>query len=66
MFSTAWEHPDGTPKHETQVTLTFAEIDSKTKLTLRQATFESVNARNLHNEGWSSTFDMLAEYLVTL
>jgi uncharacterized protein YndB with AHSA1/START domain len=66
VFSTAWEHPDGTPKHETEVTLTFAETDGKTKLTLRQATFESVNARNLHSEGWSSTLDVLAEYLVTL
>lgn len=66
VFTTAWEHPDGTPKHETQVTLTFADKDDKTKLTLRQAVFESVTARDLHRGGWSSTLDLLAEYLATL
>ncbi|MGH6892422.1 MAG: SRPBCC family protein, partial [Dongiaceae bacterium] len=62
----AWEHPDGKPKHETLVTLTFAERDGKTKLTLRQAEFESVTARDLHRGGWSSSMELLAEYLATL
>lgn len=65
-FTTAWEYPDGKPKHETLVTLTFAERDGKTKLTLRQAVFESVTARDLHRGGWSSTMELLAEYLATM
>jgi uncharacterized protein YndB with AHSA1/START domain len=63
VFTTAWEHPDGSPKHETVVTLTFAEQGEKTKLTLKQTQFESVTSRDLHRGGWSSTFDLLEEYL---
>ena len=66
VFITAWEHPDGSPKHETLVTLSFAEHAGKTELTLRQAVFESVTARDLHGEGWGSTLDLLAGYLATL
>jgi uncharacterized protein YndB with AHSA1/START domain len=66
VFTTAWEHPDGSPKHETVVTLTFAEQGDKTRLTLKQTLFESVTARDLHRGGWSSSFDLLEEYLATL
>jgi uncharacterized protein YndB with AHSA1/START domain len=65
-FTFAWEHPDGSPKHETDVTITFAEQGEKTKITLKQTSFESVTARDLHRGGWSSTFDLLDEYLATL
>jgi uncharacterized protein YndB with AHSA1/START domain len=66
VFTTAWEHPDGSPKHETVVTLTFAEQDGKTKLTLKQTLFESVTSRDLHRGGWSTTLDLLEDYLATL
>ena len=66
VLTYAWEHPDGTPKHETIMTLTFAEQGDKTKLTLKQTLFESVTSRDLHRGGWSSTLDMLGEYLTTL
>ena len=66
VFTTAWEDADGTPKHETLVTLTFAEQDGKTRLTLHQALFESTTSRDLHEGGWSSTLELLAEYLATI
>jgi uncharacterized protein YndB with AHSA1/START domain len=66
VFTTAWEDEEGKPKHETLVTLTFAEQDGKTKLTLRQALFESATSRDLHEGGWSSTLDLLAEYLAKI
>ncbi|HKP25757.1 MAG TPA: SRPBCC domain-containing protein [Dongiaceae bacterium] len=66
VFTYAWENPDGSPKHDTTVTLTFAEQDGKTKLTLKQTLFESVTACDLHRGGWSSSFDSLNEYLATL
>lgn len=66
VYTFAWEHPDGKPKHETIITLTFAEQGAKTKLTLKQTLFESVTSRDMHQSGWSSTFDMLGEYLATL
>jgi uncharacterized protein YndB with AHSA1/START domain len=66
VYTFAWEHPDGKPKHETIITLTFAEQGAQTKLTLKQTLFESVTSRDMHQSGWSSTFDMLGEYLATL
>ena len=59
----AWEDVEGKPGHETLLTVTFAEHGGKTKLTLQQAVFESVTARNEHQEGWTSGLDRLAEYL---
>jgi uncharacterized protein YndB with AHSA1/START domain len=66
VLTFAWEHPDGSPKHETIMTLTFAEQGDKTKLTLKQTQFESVTSRDMHQSGWNSTLDMLGEYLAKL
>jgi uncharacterized protein YndB with AHSA1/START domain len=66
VFTTAWEHPDGSPKHETVVTITLTEREGKTKLLFHQAIFDSNTARDLHRGGWNSTFDNLADYLAAL
>lgn len=63
VFTHAWENEDGQPKHETLVTVTFAEHGGKTKLTFHQAIFESVEGRNSHQLGWSECLDRLVEYL---
>src|SRR5438094_908527 len=63
VFTWAWEDAQGKPGHETVVTVTFAEQGGKTKLTLHQATFESVSARDAHQSGWASSLGCLAEYL---
>ncbi len=65
-FTWAHENPDGTLGHETLITVTFADLGEKTRLTLRQETFESIEARNDHRNGWSSAIECLAEYLATL
>ena len=62
-FTFAWEDAGGAVGPETLVTLTFAEQGAKTKLTLHQAVFESVTARDMHNTGWSESLDRLAAYL---
>lgn len=62
VFTFAWEDADGRPGHETLVTVTFAEQDGKTKMTFRQAFFETVEQRDGHHKGWSSSFDRLEEY----
>jgi uncharacterized protein YndB with AHSA1/START domain len=61
----AWEDEKGKPGHETLLTVTFAEHDGKTRLTLRQAVFESVTSRDAHQDGWASGLDCLAEYLMS-
>ena len=63
VFTFAWEDANGEPGHETVVTVTFAEHGGKTKLTLHQAVFETVEACNDHQRGWTSTLQCLAEYL---
>jgi uncharacterized protein YndB with AHSA1/START domain len=63
VFTFAWEDEGGKLGPETLVTLTFAEQGAKTKLTLHQAVFESVTARDLHGEGWNGALDCLADYV---
>jgi uncharacterized protein YndB with AHSA1/START domain len=63
VFTFAWEDAEGRPGHETVVTLTLEEYGTKTKLTLHQAVFETVTARDLHQGGWASALECLAEYL---
>jgi uncharacterized protein YndB with AHSA1/START domain len=66
VFTFAWEDEAGQPKHETLVTITFAEQDGKTLMTFHQAIFESVESRDSHRAGWSECFDRLAAYLTAL
>ena len=48
------------------MTLLFEDLGGKTRLTLHNAIFESVTARDAHQSGWSSSFDSLAEYLASI
>lgn len=67
VMAGAWTDADGKPTSpETLLTVTFEEHQGKTKLTLHQAVFESVTARDDHCGGWTSSLDRLAEYLVTV
>ena len=51
------EDADGNPGHEMVITVSFAAIGSQTRLTLHQAVFETVAARDDHRRGWSSTME---------
>jgi uncharacterized protein YndB with AHSA1/START domain len=63
----SWADAQGNPtRPETTLTLIFEDLNGKTKLTLHNAIFESVTARNEHESGWSSSLGCLAEYLATL
>jgi uncharacterized protein YndB with AHSA1/START domain len=65
VMAGAWADANGKPTSpETLLTITLEEHDGKTKLTLHQAVFESVTARDAHRGGWTSSLDRLAEYLV--
>jgi uncharacterized protein YndB with AHSA1/START domain len=66
VFTYAWEDAEGKPGHETLVMVTFEEHGEKTKLTLRQAVFESVIKRDEHRGGWTSSLERLVEYLATV
>ena len=66
VFTHAWEDENGKPGLETLVTVTFAEQGGRTTMHFHQATFENKASRDGHADGWSSSFERLAEYLATL
>ena len=59
VFTWAWENEQGQRGHETEVSVTFTAAPGGTRLVLLQKEFESVNARDLHNTGWSSALNCL-------
>jgi len=59
----AWEDEDGRLGHETRLTVSFAEDGEKTRLTLHQAVFESVEARDSHDDGWTTCLERFAAYV---
>jgi len=63
VFTYADEDSDGHLGPETLVTVTFADLGGKTEITLHQAVFESVTARDAHQGGWTSCLERFAEYL---
>lgn len=63
VFSYASEDTDGNCGHETVVTVTFADLGGKTRLTLHQAVFETVAECEGHQGGWTSSLERFAEYL---
>jgi uncharacterized protein YndB with AHSA1/START domain len=66
VFTFAWEDADGNPGRETVITVSFAAIGGQTRVTLHQAGFESVAARDDHRRGWLSCLERFAEYLAAL
>jgi uncharacterized protein YndB with AHSA1/START domain len=66
VFTFSWEDAEGKPGHQTVVTVTFTDLDGKTELTLRQAVFATVAARDDHRRGWTSCFVRFAEYLANV
>jgi uncharacterized protein YndB with AHSA1/START domain len=63
----SWADANGNPTSpETVLTITLEEDGGKTRLTLHQAIFESISARDGHRGGWNSSLDRLAEYLATV
>jgi uncharacterized protein YndB with AHSA1/START domain len=63
VFTHAWQSEEGSAEQETFVTISFAERDGKTTMEFHQAGFSSVESRDGHIEGWSQSFDMLAEHI---
>ena len=54
----------GIPGPETLVTVTFTDIDGKTKLTLHQAAFQSIAVRDDHARGWTGALERFAQHLL--
>lgn len=63
VFTFAWEDASGDTGHELLTTVTFEERGTKTLLTLRQGTFESMEGRDDHVRGWTSCLERFAGYI---
>jgi uncharacterized protein YndB with AHSA1/START domain len=63
VFSWAWEDQAGRPQHETTVAISFRAVGDKTEMTLRHDRFDSKEARDNHDHGWTGSFDKLSEVL---
>lgn len=66
ILTHAWEDVGRRSGQETVVTVTFAEVQGKTRMTFHQAGFDTVAARDGHEIGWSESFDMMTEYLARI
>jgi uncharacterized protein YndB with AHSA1/START domain len=63
VFTFAWEDANGNPGHELLTTVTFEDHGGKTRLTLHQAVFETVEQCDDHRGGWTSCLERFAEYM---
>ncbi|HKS62645.1 MAG TPA: SRPBCC domain-containing protein [Xanthobacteraceae bacterium] len=69
VFTFKWDE-EGERGEENLVSITFAEEGGKdgkkTRMTFRQTPFVSVEERDGHTEGWTSSFDRLEEALAAM
>jgi len=64
VFTFSWEE-EGERGRENLITVTFGEQGDKTRMTFRQAFFESIEQRDSHHQGWSECLERLAAYVAT-
>ncbi|HXJ01423.1 MAG TPA: SRPBCC domain-containing protein [Micropepsaceae bacterium] len=64
IFTWTWEsgHPVAAGQ-DTLVTVTFAERSGRTEMTLKHEVFSSKDVRDRHKEGWTVSFEKMAERL---
>jgi uncharacterized protein YndB with AHSA1/START domain len=62
VLTFAWEEA-GARDHETVMELTFEPVKAGTKMRLVQSIFESSNSRDMHGQGWNSSFNDLERIL---
>ena len=63
VMTDTWDEESATPGPETIVTVRFKDLGGKTKVTLHQAPFDSIETRDGHSRGWNACLDILAERL---
>ena len=62
VFTWAWED-DGVPGHQSTVTIEFHDRGDQTNLILIHQELETTESRDMHGQGWSSSFNCLTDYL---
>lgn len=63
VFTHAWVGHGGKPGKEMLITINFADVDGRTRMTLKQEGFDSAGSRDGHKQGWSSQLDRFTIYV---
>jgi uncharacterized protein YndB with AHSA1/START domain len=63
-FTLSWEE-EGERGRENLITITFGALGEKTRMTFRQAFFETAKLRDANKEGWNESLDRLEQYLAS-
>ena len=63
VFTFAWEGKEGELGRENTISIQFADAGGKTRMTFRQAYFETAQNRDEHNKGWTECFECLEAHL---
>ena len=63
VFTFAWEDDNGDPGHQTVVTVMLEDLGDRTRVTLRQAVFETTGWCEDHRRGWTSCLERFASWL---
>jgi uncharacterized protein YndB with AHSA1/START domain len=63
VMTHGWQEDDGSRPYETIVTVRSADDQDGTRLTLEQSVFRSVAGRNLHQAGWTQSWEKIDELL---
>lgn len=61
-FTWSWR-TDGTPGHETLITIDFITVDGGSEMRFAQHLFQSEAAQQAHDQGWTSALDCLTDFL---
>jgi len=59
VLTWGWDDEDGMRGDETEVTVTFELAPGGTRLVLVHKTFETIESRDNHRDGWSSSLERL-------
>ncbi len=62
-FTWAWIQDDGNPGNIMTVVVELEDANGRTAMTLSHSNFSDDDAKIKHNQGWSSSFDCLEEFL---
>jgi uncharacterized protein YndB with AHSA1/START domain len=63
VFTQAWVRANGTLTPTTLVTVRFSEHEGLTQVSFHQEAFTSARACQSHEAGWSSSLELLTEYV---
>jgi uncharacterized protein YndB with AHSA1/START domain len=63
VFTYVTEYADSAIDPETLVTVTFADLGERTRLTLHHTAFQAETARNGHEGGWASCLERFSAFV---